>query len=164
MDTHEAFEVVGYITNLWPEWKLTDELKSLWCSTFRGYDGGTIKAAADEYKLTKQGSYKNPKIDELINTAKQKQQVIDADHGEPESPFGIKCISHDKNPHLVGREYKQFITIKRKGGIIAAAKSSMPSFMALEKAAQVVAGKVKALYGGKWAIVWHEGYGESVPF
>lgn len=166
MNTIEATEVITFISNLWPEWNPPEELETLWIKKFQKYDGGIIRQAAEEYRITQKGSYKSPKIHELLSMVKKAFLAAKPKGGDPEIAFTMRCVDHPVK-HKIGMERDHYISITVGNSEQIATKETMPDLEVVKKIASDTIGRYKRTYFGEWAYVWgacFEGVQDDMPF
>lgn len=131
------------IRNLWPNWKPTDDEIALWEKRLRFYPDEVVDLAAEYYKTTKDGSYKTPKIYDIIKICKERNVKEASDDKDVICIYAFRCISHDIEKYI-GREDKYF-------GFKEDLKRSQ---FQLENNAREDLERHKRIYRGDWAIVW----------
>ncbi len=153
MDNENALEIIKWQGNLWPEWKPNDDLRALWIKQLRDYDEDVIRLVVENYKMSKKGQFKSPRMNEILELVKARQESIRSRKGEPLLVYTLECWEHP-NERWVGRKYPSYI-----GG-----NQSIPELGRIKLDAQRAVEKIKTVYGGEWSYTLGKCFAEQVPF
>lgn len=154
MNREESQNTISYTIALWPDWQPTDEEIDHWSYSLAKFDKDSVIAAIRNYKTLKSGSFKKPKLYEVLKHAREFQCKIHSVQGNPEDSqpvlaYEIVCTEHeDKNK------------IGQRKGFWHHRKDKLPSRDTIIEWAQRACKIINFGYGGKWVIVT----GEAVDF
>ncbi|MGR3292532.1 MAG: hypothetical protein ACUZ9M_00790 [Candidatus Scalindua sp.] len=132
MNHIEAASVLDYMKSLWPDWKPEGHLEAVWLKQIKKFDDSVIRQAIGEYKITRDGSYKEPKIYNLLKIANSLQAKVQKDQSEnlPEIPgYYIRYVFKD------GYEYQKPLYIWRDKRFCT--KDTMPLWDLISKEAEM---------------------------
>ena len=166
MNKTEASSCVDYITSLWAEWNPDNTLRDFWVHQLEKFENSIFRQAVSNFKITKQGSYKAPKLANILEIATKLRQSQRKEENKDEKPaVGYYLLG----THPDGRESKYHIYIKnsKTRGIHTA--STMPNWEVIQKVAErhrerMLQGVLKGLYPAKmWEIIRGECFNEEIP-
>ncbi|HDY87685.1 MAG TPA: hypothetical protein ENH82_06140 [bacterium] len=151
----EAIKSMEFIEGLWPNWKPTPQEADLWCSKLNQYDQIDVEQAAKEYKMTKAGSFKTPKIYELI--AMIAGQHIRNDTGEKLPPYAPIYIQRADG----GRKFPIYLLGRDKKTIT---KDTVPPAAMIPRIAERLVKQYEELYKHEYVYHLADCYEIEVPF
>ncbi len=168
MNAIDAAAVVDYAQSLWPEWLPDDTLIRVWANQFQRYDEHIIRQAITEFKTEhKAGSFKAPKIYNILKIAKPRQNLKRKEQQVrlPEVPgFSLR------RTHLDGRVSEKQFWIRSPGGKGFCNKETMPTWDVVQRIAESLverfkSGSLRSLYPAKlWEIIRGPSFAEELPF
>ena len=162
MDRGQGIELVEYVGSLWQDYTFSREETALWCEKLHPYELGIAKKAIGDYKASKQGHYKSPKLDEVMSYCTRLQQAkhmqeIGGKPGDPVLAYSLKCIENARNPKAEGRLVNFHLSSGR----------NIPAFELVKQEAEGMAERFNRAYESTWVPVYGEIFSEEtedLPF
>ena len=136
-------DIIDYVKDLWPDWEPNDGESNLWMSRLDQYTEEAIHKALDAYKCTKQGSFKSPKIYDVLRFCKE-NVTGEKLRKVPTYGYIIECYD-SRNKSAIGRKYKFYYNV---------VDGNPPDRQVLEEHAEWDRKRIENSCGGRWLIKW----------